>query len=74
MEWDDYFCNTFFVVPQLTTSEAKVTCVPGQTRHECPYTAIGDYLALNPNRNLHAEPGDEVWLFPTLQVVDNAGE
>lgn len=75
MEWDDYFSNVFFVVPQLKTSEAKVTCiVPGATRHECTYTLIGDYLALNPNRDLHAEPGDEAWLFPTLQEVDNMGE
>ena len=75
MCWDDFFQNAFVGTPQLKVSEEKPTCfAPGATRHLCIYTAYGDYLALNPNRDIHFEPGDEVWFLPFLQDVDNVGE
>lgn len=74
MEWDAFFSCAYFGAPQTKVSEIKLAClVAGASRHECPLTILGDYIALNPDRDLHIE-GDELWLVPELQSVKSPGE
>jgi len=74
MEWDDFLRCVFFALPQSKVSDIKLTClVAGMSRHDCPFVAMGDYIALNPDRDMHIE-GDEWWLLPGLQDVKSPGE